>query len=68
MKRIVTTFLFISLFLCVYARGNAAESQIQLVRNATLLIDYAGHHILLDPMLSPKGASGSGDEGEACCL
>lgn len=43
MKRIVTTFLFISLFLCVYARGNAAESQIQLVRNATLLIDYAGH-------------------------
>ena len=26
MKRIVTTFLFISLFLCVYARGNAAES------------------------------------------
>ncbi len=59
MKRIVTTFLFISLFLCVYARGNAAESQIQLVRNATLLIDYAGHHILLDPMLSPKGAIGS---------
>ena len=58
MKRIVTTFLFISLFLCVYARGNAAESQIQLVRNATLLIDYAGQHILLDPMLSPKGALG----------
>lgn len=59
MKRITTTLLFISLFLCVYARGNAAESQIQLVRNATLLIDYAGHHILLDPMLSPKGALGS---------
>ena len=59
MKRITTTLLFISLFLCVYARGNAAEPQIQLVRNATLLIDYAGHHILLDPMLSPKGALGS---------
>lgn len=59
MRRITTTLLFISLFLCVYARGNAAEPKIQLVRNATLLIDYAGQHILLDPMLSPKGALGS---------
>jgi len=29
---------------------------LQLVRNATLLIDYAGKKILVDPMLSPKGA------------
>lgn len=55
----MTSFLFICLLLCVYVRGNAAEPQIQLVRNATLLIDYAGHRILLDPMLSPKGALGS---------
>ena len=37
MKRITTTLLFISLFLCVYARGNAAESQIQLVLNSATL-------------------------------
>jgi L-ascorbate metabolism protein UlaG (beta-lactamase superfamily) len=29
---------------------------LQLVRNATLLIEYAGKRILVDPMLSPKGA------------
>lgn len=29
---------------------------IQLVRNATLLIEYGGQRILVDPMLSPKGA------------
>lgn len=29
---------------------------LQLIRNATLLIDYAGKKILVDPMLSPKGA------------
>ncbi|WP_228466028.1 MBL fold metallo-hydrolase [Chryseobacterium balustinum] len=29
---------------------------VQLIRNATLVIDYAGKKILVDPMLSPKGA------------
>lgn len=33
-----------------------AEVKIQLIRNATLKIDYAGKTILVDPMLSPKGA------------
>jgi L-ascorbate metabolism protein UlaG (beta-lactamase superfamily) len=28
--------------------------QLQLIRNATLLLDYAGHHILIDPYLSPR--------------
>ena len=28
--------------------------KIQLIRNATLLLDYAGHHILIDPYFSPK--------------
>ena len=58
MRRITTTFLFISLFLCSYAHSNTAESKIQLVRNATLLIDYAGHRILLDPMFASKGELG----------
>jgi L-ascorbate metabolism protein UlaG (beta-lactamase superfamily) len=30
--------------------------KIQLIRNATMKINYAGHTILTDPMLSPKGA------------
>lgn len=29
---------------------------LQLIRNATLVIDYDGKKILVDPMLSPKGA------------
>lgn len=29
---------------------------LQLVRNATLLLEYGGKKILVDPMLSPKGA------------
>ncbi|RWX02498.1 MBL fold metallo-hydrolase [Flavobacterium cerinum] len=29
---------------------------LQLVRNATLIIEYGGKKILVDPMLSPKGA------------
>jgi L-ascorbate metabolism protein UlaG (beta-lactamase superfamily) len=30
--------------------------QITLVRNATLVVEYAGHHFLIDPMLGPIGA------------
>ena len=30
--------------------------KLQLIRNATMKITYAGHVILTDPMLSPKGA------------
>lgn len=29
---------------------------VQLIRNATLIIHYGGHKILVDPMFSPKGA------------
>lgn len=36
--------------------NTATKSAIQLVRNATLLIEYGGKKILVDPMLSPKGA------------
>lgn len=36
--------------------NTATKPTIQLVRNATLLIEYGGKKILVDPMLSPKGA------------
>ena len=40
-----------------FAQVNSkTKPTVQLVRNATLLIDYAGKKILVDPMLSPKGA------------
>lgn len=32
---------------------------IRLIRNATLIVNYGGHKILVDPMFSPKGARGS---------
>ncbi len=33
----------------------SATTSVQLVRNATLLVEYGGKKILVDPMLSPKG-------------
>ena len=36
-----------------------ASPSIQLIRNATLLLKYAGHQILVDPMFSPRGTMGS---------
>lgn len=59
MKRIAL-ILFASV-MCLFAFAQSAKdaTQIRLVRNATLLINYNGKKILLDPMLSPKGAFGS---------
>ena len=39
--------------------------KITQVRNATLLLDYAGTRFLIDPMLSAKGAF-PGFEGRYC--
>jgi L-ascorbate metabolism protein UlaG (beta-lactamase superfamily) len=40
--------------------------KMQLIRNATLLLDYGGNHILIDPYLAPKGSRpsyvGKGDK------
>lgn len=56
MKRV---FLMVALTLSAtfsFAQGKAdTKSSIQLVRNATLILEYAGQKILVDPMLSPKG-------------
>ncbi len=35
---------------------SSTKPTLQLVRNATLLLEYNGKKILVDPMLSPKGA------------
>lgn len=55
--------LFIISVLSVFTLFSFAQSNIKtnvrLIRNATLTIDYAGHKILVDPMFAPKGAIGS---------
>lgn len=59
MRRIIST-LFTALFcLCAFAQSSGKPAEIRLVRNATMVIDYAGHKILIDPMFAPKGAFGS---------
>ncbi|MCX2473513.1 MBL fold metallo-hydrolase [Pedobacter sp. MC2016-05] len=53
----MTSFLFlITAILAQAQNGHSQKSSIQLVRNATLILKYGGHKILIDPMLSPKGA------------
>lgn len=57
------TFLTITLALvCAFSFaqvGNTQQPSIQLIRHATLVLNYNGQKILIDPMLSPKGAFGS---------
>lgn len=50
-----SALLFLALF-CFFPIQGFADVSIQLIRNATLKIDYAGEIILIDPMLSAKGA------------
>lgn len=56
MKRV---FLMVALTLSAtfsFAQGKTdTKASLQLVRNATLILEYAGQKILVDPMLSPKG-------------
>lgn len=59
MRRMTSTLLAAVFCLCAFAQSEGNAAQIILVRNATLLIDYNGKKILLDPMLSSKGALGS---------
>lgn len=57
MKKLITSLLFFGVTIVAYAQNSYSQkSSIQLVRNATLILQYAGHKILVDPMLSPKGA------------
>lgn len=51
---LLMALLFSASFAFAQSKSNSKPS-IQLVRNATLVIEYAGQKILVDPMLSPKG-------------
>lgn len=57
MKKLIISILFLSTTIVAHAQSSHSQkSSIQLVRNATLILQYGGHKILVDPMLSPKGA------------
>ena len=56
MKKVVLMMVFTLSSILSFGQIKSNEAKLQLVRNATLVIDYAGKKILIDPMLSPKGA------------
>jgi len=57
MKQIVLAVALSLSTVFSYAQSKpSAKPQVQLIRNATLVVEYAGQKILVDPMLSPKGA------------
>ena len=56
MKKVVLMIVFTLSSILSFGQIKSNEAKLQLVRNATLVIDYAGKKILIDPMLSPKGA------------
>lgn len=57
MKKLIFAAAFtISAALSFGQTNSEKKPTVQLVRNATLLIEYGGKKILVDPMLSPKGA------------
>ncbi|MCW2263476.1 MULTISPECIES: MBL fold metallo-hydrolase [Sphingobacterium] len=56
MKKIILGMAFTMLSAFSFAQINPDTKQsVQLIRNATLLIEYGGKKILVDPMFSPKG-------------
>jgi L-ascorbate metabolism protein UlaG (beta-lactamase superfamily) len=57
MKKVMLTAALSLVAVFIFAQGKTSTMpSVQLVRNATLILQYAGHKILVDPMLSPKGA------------
>lgn len=57
MKKVIVVFaLTLSSGFSFGQTKSDTKPTVQLIRNATLVIDYAGKKILVDPMLSPKGA------------
>lgn len=57
MKKVIVAFaLTLSSVFSFGQTKSDTKPTVQLVRNATLVIDYAGKKILVDPMLSQKGA------------
>ena len=57
MKKAIIALLFMLSATLTFGQTNSeTKPTVQLVRNATLIIEYAGKKILVDPMLSPKEA------------
>lgn len=57
MKKVMLAMAFTLSYILSYGQISAGtEPTIQLVRNATLIIEYGGKKILVDPMFSEKGA------------
>lgn len=57
MKKVLLAVAIMLSATLAFAQTNlGTKPTLQLVRNATLLIEYGGKKILVDPMLSPKGA------------
>lgn len=54
-KVILSVILSITSIIAFSQSNNKAKPRVQLVRNATLILHYGGHKILIDPMLSKKG-------------
>ena len=54
MKKTIIASLLLACICCV-AFAQQSDNRIQLVRNATLKIHYAGQTLLIDPMLAEKG-------------
>ncbi|WP_282637352.1 MBL fold metallo-hydrolase [Sphingobacterium thalpophilum] len=55
-KIIVAMALLLSSVLSFGQINSDTKPSVQLIRNATLVIEYNGKKILVDPMFSPKGA------------
>jgi len=57
MKKLLSSVVLSLIAITAFGQNTSnSKSSLQLVRNATLIIHYGGHKILVDPMLSPKGA------------
>ena len=55
MKKLIYAVTFMLLATLSFGQTSSEKKPtVQLVRNATLLIEYGGKKILVDPMLSPK--------------
>ncbi len=55
-KSLLSVLLSLTAIISFSQSSPKSKTDIQLIRNATLIIHYGGHKILVDPMLSPKGA------------
>ncbi|MGL4518498.1 MAG: MBL fold metallo-hydrolase [Phocaeicola sp.] len=58
-KLVLLVAMALSVITAVAQKSSSNQSSIQLIRNATLRINYCGETILVDPMFAPKGAIGS---------